>query len=363
MADEVANVPETTDEFIATENDHTVTINPVVLQQLILNQFSQFTTMEYPPNFEQTTVPQCNNQDDKECYETTKTSQPEETHPPSTTGQPQEGGELSTFFFIGDNVPITDTNLNQQQPHLNISEEQQTRLDHLEYYNLPSYTMTPLSEMVKEMSTSANDFVTFNVYDEVKETTTKPFSYENPSTDSPNTTNIPELVTYVNVIHSGDQSASSTHQPINYESSTLLQPITDKPSEMKQPISDESLTIRQPFTDKPSPAPELSSTTVKEIVKHTNLLGNAGLDYYYYDYPGVVQFSNVLPPSQMATDAFKESMDFDKKEPTYDYYYHQPVYLDEETQVRIDKLINVIIIQSVSLLYSNPLLVSSVVSV
>lgn len=87
---------------------------------------------------------------------------------------------------------------------------------------------------------------------------------------------------------------------------------------------------------------------VPSVNEHDNSLAQLSshfniddLDYpnylYNYDYePSPVLFSNVLPPSQMATDAFEEGMDFtDASALPEDYdYYSQKIYLDDATQVR-----------------------------
>ncbi|XP_018022913.1 uncharacterized protein LOC108678931 [Hyalella azteca] len=72
-----------------------------------------------------------------------------------------------------------------------------------------------------------------------------------------------------------------------------------------------------------------SSELIDNIEEGTNSHPNYLYDYDY-DSP-TVHFSNVLPPSQMATDAFEDGMDFKDDSENYDYY-SQNIYLDDETQ-------------------------------
>jgi len=97
-----------------------------------------------------------------------------------------------------------------------------------------------------------------------------------------------------------------------------------------------------PLVTSTSPPHSVDNSRNDLPVTFNNLNSNEEVDmsYYYYDYPSVVQFSNVLTPSQMATDAFEGDMNaFEGSNKVTineeDYYYDGPVYLDDEAQVSL----------------------------
>lgn len=336
MANEIANTPATEDNHPSTDIQAHFTIPPGVLQKLIGDQIAQLqqsTTEEGTTGVETTIIP--NTETPPSSTEKANSSAgnemdiilelssaSEDTHNNddkfggASTALPTE--EVSSYSS-GNEVATTE-----RQSEIDIEEESSyssystsqtkeyipgftdTKLSFSEAFtrsNSPTYTLTPMTDLEKDGAFTTET----NIDEGIKTATSSHFAIF---------TSPPNLADFYESLQTEASSLVSDVIATNSIDQGLLGSFTTF-----QEVSSDDLMV-----------------TLAPVLEHEVVAEKEGdLPVFNYDdYPGIVQFSNVLPPSQMATDAFKEDMNFEEHPSLTDEYdyYSSNIYLDDATQVR-----------------------------
>ena len=317
MAGEMANSQsgETTSDHLEEATSPRPTIPPALLQELINQQVSNIQTLAHRDNV--TTLPQYNlqfedilhwNEVTHEDYQNQKIASDkiystnnlvEKNYLSSENSQATESSLFYTEAFQNyeistmRNIPGF-TNVNQNS---NDSSSQTTG---------PSYTLTPMTMV------DARD----------------KFPYSTVSTNSE--TNTPTASTIL-VSHAVDEDFYVSERYPEFVTYQQVAEASTRDSLVIETVSGPNSQIK---------INGISNSIDKLPENYNNILmDKQGLPAYLYNYdyyPDLV-LTNVLPPDQMAGDAFKEDMNSFKdhqKQDEYDYY-GENIYLDKETQVNM----------------------------
>lgn len=324
MADEVANSPVTTSQSPDLETHSRVTISPSLLQELsnvAQIQVSPAETKPSPDTYSQSSSLQYIHLDENFL------------HLNELTGSDYVYGELSDKY--------TNNRQSSTSKPFYFETFQTTDRDSISsIYEIPGYTSNKLSLEDSNSKTAGPTYTLTPMTTDRTKVNTDRLTVQ-PTTEKEFPVKISATTNLADYYESNDAfttSSVSVSDALTTSGNGQFAPFTTYQQVSDINVNPESV---RPTTQTPNVVNVKTRQPPESEVSESLNQKEDDTPFYVYNYdyyPDQVELTNVLTPSQMATDAFKENMNFGEhhsKPDEYDYY-GQTIYLDEETQVSFE---------------------------